>query len=171
MARSLPSLPRGKQKAIRGILSPRGKEFPRSAVRILTLQGQKLQYSFLWESPKVECGIPVGPACRAGPWRFPDSFGSPKRDKTKSKEPNPLKSHLLGARKWPKNAKNLFDASPYASTTSDPKLRFLKNITGFEPRDLIALDSSWDRFSSCDVGQVFNLSRSRSRLPGGTSPD
>jgi hypothetical protein len=37
--------------------------------------------------------------------------------------------------------KNLFDASPYVATTSDPKLRFLKNITGFGPRDLIVLDS------------------------------
>jgi hypothetical protein len=45
------------------------------------------------------------------------------------------------ARKSPKNAKNLFDATPYPATTSDPIRAKNKNITGFEPRDLIDLDS------------------------------
>jgi hypothetical protein len=36
---------------------------------------------------------------------------------------------------------NLFDASPYAITTSDPIRVKNKNITGFGPRDLIDLDS------------------------------
>jgi hypothetical protein len=44
------------------------------------------------------------------------------------------------ARKSPKNAKYLFDATPYAITTSDPIRAKNKNITGFEPRDLIDLD-------------------------------
>jgi hypothetical protein len=44
-------------------------------------------------------------------------------------------------RKSPKNAKNLFDATPYAITTSDPIRAKNKNITGFGPRDLIDLDS------------------------------
>jgi hypothetical protein len=45
------------------------------------------------------------------------------------------------ARKSPKIAKNLFDATPYPATTSDPIRAKNKNITGFEPRDLIDLDS------------------------------
>jgi hypothetical protein len=49
-------------------------------------------------------------------------------------------SPFFVARKLPKNAKNLFDASPYAATTSDPIRAKNKNITGFEPRDLIDLD-------------------------------
>jgi hypothetical protein len=43
--------------------------------------------------------------------------------------------------KSPKNAKNLFDATPYTPTTSDPIRVKNKNITGFGPRDLIDLDS------------------------------
>jgi hypothetical protein len=58
------------------------------------------------------------------------------------------KSLFFVARKRPKNAKNLFDATPYAATTSDPIRAKNKNITGLEPRDLIVLDSSWDRFPS-----------------------
>jgi hypothetical protein len=45
------------------------------------------------------------------------------------------------ARKSPKNAKILFDATPYDITTSDPIRAKNKNITGFGPRDLIDLDS------------------------------
>jgi hypothetical protein len=48
---------------------------------------------------------------------------------------------FFAARKSPKNAKNLFGATPYAATTSDPIRAKNKNITGFEPRDLIGLDS------------------------------
>jgi hypothetical protein len=40
-----------------------------------------------------------------------------------------------------KNAKNLSDAIPCATTTSDPIRAKNKNITGFGPRDLIGLDS------------------------------
>jgi hypothetical protein len=50
-------------------------------------------------------------------------------------------STFFVARKSPKNAKNLFDATPYAATTSDPIRAKNKNITGFGPRDLIDLDS------------------------------
>jgi hypothetical protein len=50
-------------------------------------------------------------------------------------------STFFVARKSPKNAKNLFDASPYAIKTSDPIRAKNKNITGFGPRDLIDLDS------------------------------
>jgi hypothetical protein len=64
---------------------------------------------------------------------------------------NSSKRSIFAARKSPKIVKNLFDATPYSTTTSDPKLRFSKNITGFEPRDLIGLDSfagqAEDRFS------------------------
>jgi hypothetical protein len=52
------------------------------------------------------------------------------------------KSLFFAAQFLPFFAKKLFDASPYLPTTSDQKLRFSKNITGFEPRDLIDLDSS-----------------------------
>jgi hypothetical protein len=44
---------------------------------------------------------------------------------------------FFAAQKSPKNAKNLFDATPYPTTTSDPIRAIFKNITGFEPRDLI----------------------------------
>jgi hypothetical protein len=54
----------------------------------------------------------------------------------------PQKASFSLREKAQKTRKNLFYASPYLPTTSDPKLRFSKNITGFEPRDLIALDSS-----------------------------
>jgi hypothetical protein len=50
-------------------------------------------------------------------------------------------SPFFAARKSPKNAKNLFDATPYAATTSDTIRAKNKNITGFGPRDLIDLDS------------------------------
>jgi hypothetical protein len=39
-------------------------------------------------------------------------------------------------------------------TTSDPKLRFLKNITGFEPRDLIALDSFAILAEGCQKARI-----------------
>jgi hypothetical protein len=96
---------------------------------------------------------------------------------TKSKEPNPKKRLLFAARKSPKNAKNLFDATPYAATTSDPIRAKNKNITGFGPRDLIDFDSWWDRFLTCQswggfrhvfVGRISNLSKSISHLQGGT---
>jgi hypothetical protein len=50
-------------------------------------------------------------------------------------------SPFFPARKSPKNAKNLFDTTPYPPTTSDPIRAKNKNITGFGPRDLIDLDS------------------------------
>jgi hypothetical protein len=50
-------------------------------------------------------------------------------------------SAFFAARKSPKNAKILFDATPYAATTSDPFRAIFKNINGFEPHDLIDLDS------------------------------
>jgi hypothetical protein len=50
-------------------------------------------------------------------------------------------STFFVARKTSKNAKNLFDASPYTITTSDPIRAKNKNITGFGPRALIGLDS------------------------------
>jgi hypothetical protein len=75
--------------------------------------------------------------------------------------PNIPKKTIFKFRKSPKNAKNLFDASHYAATTSDPIRVKNKNIPGLGPRDLIGLNSSWDRFPS--------WSKSRSRLPGGTS--
>jgi hypothetical protein len=48
---------------------------------------------------------------------------------------------FFAARKSPKTAKNLFDATPYAPTTSDPIRAKNKNITGFGPRDQVDLDS------------------------------
>jgi hypothetical protein len=50
-------------------------------------------------------------------------------------------STFFAARKSPKNAINLFEATPYAIKTSDPIRAKNKNITGFGPRDLIDLDS------------------------------
>jgi hypothetical protein len=86
---------------------------------------------------------PLGSPFRVVPFLevFTAQTRSPEGE-MKSKKPNPKKRSLFAARFLPKIAKNLFDASPCAATTSDQKSRFLKNITGFGPRDLLVLDSS-----------------------------
>jgi hypothetical protein len=68
-------------------------------------------------------------------------FSSRKEHRISAEGVKSSKWLFFVARKSPKNAKNLFDATPYAATTSDPIRAKNKNITGLGPRDLIVLDS------------------------------